>query len=199
MVHSRFIHGVPRSPAPLVNTATGTGRGGFVALGVLLIGVGVGAMLFPLVAALSFNLVVGTALLAGGILTLAQAARMRRWRGFAAQTVMGVLYAGAGLIFIANPFAGLFALAVLLGAFFAADGAARIILALKLRPRGGWGMFLVSGVLSAVLGAAMLISLPSGLPVAVIGALVGLNLILAGASFLTCTPDARTASLGSLI
>lgn len=199
MVHSRFIHGVPRNPAPLVDSAPGMGQGGFVALGVLLIVVGAAAVLFPFIAAVSFNLVVGTALLAGGILTLAQAARLRRWRGFAAQVVLGLLYAGAGIIFIANPAAGLFALVVLLATFFAADGAARIMLSLKLRPRRGWLLFFVSGVLSAVLGAIVLISLPSGLPVVLLGVAVGLNLIFAGLSFLRCTADGRDRPLRSAL
>lgn len=196
MVHSRFVHGAPRSPAPLTDALPGIGRRGFIVLGALLIGVGALSLLFPFIAAFSFNIVVGVTLLAGGIVTLVQAARMRRWRGFASQVLLGVLYVSGGIIFIANPFAGVIALAVLLGAFFAADGAARIMLALRVRPQRGWRLFLVSGLLSLALGVMVLIGLRSGLSVALLGVVVGFNMILTGVSFLACTGTDARGGLG---
>ncbi len=199
MVHSRFVHGAPRSPAPLADAMPGIGRGGFIALGGLLMAVGALSLLFPFIAAFSLNIVVGVTLLAGGIVTLVQATRMRRWRGFAAQVLLGVLYVSGGIIFIANPFAGVTALTILLGAFFAADGAARIMLALRLRPQRGWWLFLVSGLLSLALGALVLIGLPSGLSVALLGVMVGINMILTGVSFLACTGRDAPGALGPRI
>ncbi len=161
-------------------------RGGFAVLGVLLIAAGLIALVFPLMAALSFNLVVGAALLASGAATLLHALRLRGWRGFAWQAGLGALYAGGGIIVLANPFAGLIALTIALGAFFAADGTARIMLARRLRPGRGRGWFLASGLLSAMLGLLVLIGLPGGWSLAVLGIVPGINLMLAGASFLAC-------------
>ncbi len=178
------------------NTVTGplaesqrlaVGRGGFIALGILLILVGTISLIFPLVAALSLNLVVGVTLLVGGILTLIHAARLRGWSGFALQVLLGLLYLGGGLFFIANPFAGLIALSVMLGAFFATDGTARIMLGFRIRPQAGWGLFLASGLLSLLLGMLVLIGLPSGWSVALLGILVGVNMVLTGFSFVCCT------------
>lgn len=196
MVHSRFVHGAPRSPAPLADALPRIGRRGFVVLGALLIGVGALSLLFPFIAAFSLNIVVGVTLLAGGIVTLVQAARMRRWRGFASQVLLGVLYVSGGIIFIANPFAGVIALTVLLGAFFAADGIARIMLALRVRPQRGWRLFFVSGLLSLALGVMVLIGLPSGLSIALPGVVVGINMILTGVSFLACTGKDASGGLG---
>jgi uncharacterized membrane protein HdeD (DUF308 family) len=120
-------------------------------------------------------------------LTLAHAFRVRRWLGFAVQVLLGVLYLGGGLIFLANPFAGLLALTVSLGAFFAADGIARVLLALQIRPQPGWGLFLGSGLLSFVLGVLVFLGLPSGWSLAVLGMVVGINMILTGIAFLSCT------------
>ena len=196
MVQSRFIHGAPRSPAPLAEAAApAIGRRGFIALGVLLMGVGALSLLFPFIAAFSFNIVVGVTLLVGGIATLVQAARMRRWRGSAVQVLLGLLYLGGGIIFIANPFAGVLALTIMLGAFFAADGAARIILAFRVRPQRAWWLFLVSGLLSLALGVLVLIGLPSGLSIAFLGVVVGINMILTGFSFLCCTGNERRGTL----
>lgn len=169
------------------------GRGAFIALGVLLMVVGAVSLLFPMVAALSFNLVVGATLLVGGAMTLVHAFGLRGWRGFGVQVLLAVLYIGAGLIFILDPFAGLFALTVLLGAFFAADGTARIMLALRIRPQRAWWLFLLSGALSLVLGVLVLLGLPSGWSVAFLGIVIGINMILTGFSFVCCTGADRTA------
>ncbi|MFO6448551.1 HdeD family acid-resistance protein [Erythrobacter sp. NE805] len=159
----------------------------FVILGALLVVVGAVALAFPLIAAFSLNLLAGITLLTGGIMTLVHAFRVRRWQGFAVQVLLGLLYVGAGLIFIANPFAGLIALIISLGAFFAADGVARVLLAAQIRPLTGWGLFLVSGLLSFILGIAVLLGLASGWSVAFLGLVVGVNMILTGIAFLTCT------------
>jgi uncharacterized membrane protein HdeD (DUF308 family) len=159
----------------------------FVILGVALVVVGLIAVAFPLMAALSFNWLVGLTLIVGGVLTLVHAFRVRRWQGFAVQVLLGLLYLGGGLIFLANPFAGLLALTVSLGAFFAADGIARVLLALQIRPQPGWGLFLASGLLSFVLGVLVFLGLPSGWSLAFLGIIVGINMILTGFAFLSCT------------
>lgn len=163
------------------------GRGGFIALGILLVLVGTISLLFPLLAAFSLNLVAGVTLLTGGILTLVHAFRLRGWRGFALQLLLGLLYIGGGIIFILNPFAGLLALTVMLGAFFAADGTARMMLGLRIRPQSGWWLFVLTGLLSLVLGLAVVLGLPSGWSVAFLGIVVGVNMIVTGVSFLCCT------------
>jgi len=162
-------------------------RSGFVVLGVLLIALGLFALLFPLVAALSFNLLTGLTLIVGGIATLGHAFTARGWRGGIWQALLGALYVGGGLVFLVNPFAGLLALTVAMGAFFAADGTARMLLARRIRPLRGWGLFFASGLLSLVLGVLVLLGLPGGWSVAFLGLVIGVNMLLTGASFLTCT------------
>ncbi len=177
----------PKAQYQTTRTSRASGRGAFTVLGILLIAVGAFALLFPLVAALSFNLLVGVTMLTGGILTLIHAFRLRGWSGFTMQLLLALLYIGGGLIFIANPFAGLLALTVVLGAFFAADGVARILLGLRVRSQRAWWLFLVSGILSLVLGVLVFFGLPSGWSIAFLGLIVGVNMILTGVSFLCCT------------
>lgn len=163
------------------------GRPQFIILGVLLVAVGLLSLAFPLIAAFSLNLLAGVTLLTGGIVTVVHAFRIRRWQGFGVQMLLGVLYVIGGLIFIANPFAGLFALIVSLGAFFIADGIARVLLALQIRPQAGWWLFLASGALSVLFGLLVLFGLPGGWSVPVLGVVVGFNMILTGIAFLSCT------------
>ena len=180
------------------NTGTsGTSRGWFIALGVLLILTGTGALIFPLLATFSAQVLAAATLLAGGVVTLVHAFKNRGWRGFALEALLGLLYIGGGLILFINPLAGMIALTVLLGAMFAADGIARILLALRIRPERSWWAFLISGGLSLVLGALVLLGLPSGYSLAFLGLMVGINMIFAGFSFLACTGEnANCAPLG---
>lgn len=180
----------PKAQYKRFGARTPARRGGFIVLGGALMAFGVLSLAFPLMAALSVNIVVGLTLLAGGIAALLHAVRMHGWQGRAMQLVLGVLYVLGGLVFLANPFAGLLALTLALGAFFAADGIARMLMAAQIRPMRGWGLFLVSGLLSLVLGALVLLGLPGGWSLAVLGLVVGFNLILTGAAFLCCTGTA---------
>lgn len=181
----------PKAQYNIARAPRSAGQDGFILLGILLVAVGLLALAFPLVAALSVNLVAGIALMAGGFATLAHAFRARRWRGFTLQTVLGLLYLVGGVIVILDPFAGLIALTALLGGVFAADGAARVMLALRIRPDRAWGLFLASGLLSLLLGVLVLAGLPGGWSVAFLGVIVGINMILTGASFLCCTGGRR--------
>ena len=79
-----------------------------------------------------------------------------------------------------------------MGAFFAADGIARVLLARRIRPQRGWGLFLASGLLSLLFGVLVLLGLPGGWSVAVLGVVIGINMVLTGVSFLSCSgPDFR--------
>ncbi|WP_017665704.1 DUF308 domain-containing protein [Porphyrobacter sp. AAP82] len=177
----------PKAQYKRVGARTPLRRGGFVVLGIVLVLVGVMALAFPLLAALSFNLAVGLMLLAGGIAALVHAFRVHGWQGRAVQIVLGVLYLLGGLVFLANPFAGLLALTLALGAFFAADGIAPMLMGAQIRPQRGWGLFLVSGLVSLVLGVLVLLGLPGGWSIALLGVVAGLNMVLTGAAFLACT------------
>jgi uncharacterized membrane protein HdeD (DUF308 family) len=163
------------------------GRGWFIALGIVLVVIGAASVLFPFLAAWSLEFAVGAALIAGGVLTLIHAVRVRGWRGTALQGLLALLYIGGGIIFLTNPFAGLLALTVMFGAFFAADGVARVLLAFRIRPQRAWWLFLVSGLLALLLGILVLLGLPSGWSVAFLGIFVGINLIFTGVSFACCT------------
>ncbi|MEE4154875.1 MAG: DUF308 domain-containing protein [Erythrobacter sp.] len=190
------------APQPTTRTVpegrSSAGRIWFIILGALFILTGAAAIIFPLVASLSLNLVAGVALLTAGLFTLVHAFRNRGWRGFAAQVALGLLYTVGGALFLFNPLAGMVALAILLGALFAADGVARIAMALRIRPDRSWWIFLISGLLSLILGALVLLGLPSGLSLAFLGIVFGINLILTGASFIACSGEDSSCEPGTL-
>lgn len=188
----------PNPARPLPQGRPTTGRIWFIILGALFILTGTAAIVFPLIASLSLNLVAGVALLTGGLFTLVHAFGNRGWRGFAAQVALGLLYVVGGALFLFNPLAGMVALTILLGAVFAADGVARMIIALRIRPDRSWWIFLTSGLLSLILGVLVLIGLPSGLSLTFLGIVFGINLILTGASFIACSGTDSSCEPGGI-
>lgn len=159
-------------------------RGWFVGLGILLILTGVGALVFPMVATLSVELLVGSAMLVGGIVILIHAFKNKEWGGFFLEVVVAALYILGGVVFLANPLAGMIALTVMLGVFFAVDGIMRIVLAFQVRPEKAWPWFLASGLMSLLLGVLVAAGIANGASLAFIGLMVGINMMFAGVSYI---------------
>lgn len=162
-------------------------RGWFIALGVLFALTGIGALLFPYFVTLSISLLVGAAMLTGGVLALIHAFRAKEWGGFGFQLLFAMVYLVGGFFLLTDPLAGMFAVTIILGVNFIADGAVRIALALKIRPERSWGVFLSSGLLSLALGLYALFGLTSGVSLSLVGVMVGINMLFAGIAFLSCT------------
>ncbi|QFT78526.1 HdeD family acid-resistance protein [Erythrobacter sp. THAF29] len=159
-------------------------RGWFVGLGILLVLTGVGALVFPMVATLSVELLVGSVMLVGGVVTLIHAFKNKEWGGFFLELIVAGLHILAGVIFLANPFAGMFALTAMLAVFFVVDGIIRMVLAINVRPEKAWAWFLASGLMSLLLGILIAVGIANGTSLAFIGFMVGINLMFAGVSYI---------------
>ena len=158
--------------------------GWIIALGVLLVLTGIGAVGFPLVVSLSVEILVGSACLAAGAFTIFHAFSAKEWGGFFWELLIGALYFFAGVIFLINPFGGVIALTFALGCMFFAEGIMRTILAFQVRPAENWGWVLASGCMSILIGMLIIAGLANGASLAFIGLLVGINFIFAGISFI---------------
>lgn len=160
------------------------GRGWLVFLGIVMLLTGIAALVFPLVASLSVELLIGCAFAVGGVATLIQALSEKEWGGVFWQLLVGVVYLAGGIIFLLDPFGGVLALTVIVAAVFVAEGVLRIVLAFKLRGEPRWGLLAAAGGISILLGVLVFAGLASGASLGVIGALLGVNFIFAGVSFL---------------
>jgi uncharacterized membrane protein HdeD (DUF308 family) len=150
-----------------------------LALGILLVIAGVVALVFPVIAAVTAAIYVGWfALIAGGI-AIVIAVRTRTEPEFGWRLAVGVLYLAIGLMLVANPVAGAVSLALFVGALMAASGVVEIMLALRLKPHGGWGWLLANGILSIILAILIVIGWPLG-SLVLIGYLVGFQIITCG-------------------
>jgi uncharacterized membrane protein HdeD (DUF308 family) len=158
-------------------------RGWFIFLGILLIIAGMSAIAFPLLGALAIEVWAAVAFAVAGAAQTVHAFAARSWSGFLLGLLVGLLYLATGVVLWLNPIRGVVALTVFLAAVLVVDGLFRSILAFQVRPRAGWGWLLAGGIVSIILGVMIWQQLPSS-AVSVLGFLLGINLVLSGATFL---------------
>lgn len=159
------------------------GRGTSLALGILLLIVGGLAILFSWTATIALTLLVGALLIVSGIAQLFDAFNRRSAGDTVLEFVIGVIGLIAGGIILFSPGTGIFALTVVLGAFFAADGVIRLIFAFRPESQARRGWLIFGGVLSLVLAALILFGLP-GTAAFAVGLLFGVHALFLGISFL---------------
>ncbi|HYZ25291.1 MAG TPA: HdeD family acid-resistance protein [Geminicoccaceae bacterium] len=153
--------------------------GWLLALGILMIILGVLAIGAPAVATIAVQFALGWILVVGGIAEGIHAFMAQGWRGFLFELLSAVLYLVVGILLLVNPVGGALALTVVLAVFLIVEGIFKIVMALRVRDHSGWGWLLASGILSLILGVLIWAEWPySGLWV--IGLLVGIQLLFTG-------------------
>lgn len=157
----------------------------FLAEGIVLVLLGIGAIVVPPIAGLAITLLLGWLFLIGGIFGLIVTFWARELPGFWWSLISAALTVLAGLILIARPMEGLLTLTVVLTAFFILEGIASIMLALdhKRELSGRWGWVVVAGVFDLVIAAMIFAGLP-GSAARAIGLLVGINMVFGGSSLI---------------
>jgi uncharacterized membrane protein HdeD (DUF308 family) len=112
--------------------------GWFVALGVVLLVLGILALGNLLVATLASVFFVGIMMILGTIAQVIHAFRMKGWGRFF-WLLAGLLYGAAGVIAFTDPALAAVALTLLLAVALIASGVLRIWTGVRLRPASGWG------------------------------------------------------------
>jgi uncharacterized membrane protein HdeD (DUF308 family) len=141
------------------------------------------AVALPGISTLGTTLFIGWLLIFAGGVQLFRTFKARHAPGFLGSLLTGLLYLAFGILLILFPVAGILSLTALLTIFFAAEGIAKIILGLQLRPFRRWGWFLLNGVLALLIAFIIW----SGWPETafwVLGLLVGINMIFFGISLM---------------
>lgn len=168
----------------MADTAAGTvdtGKAGtwIIVWGLLLIVAGVLAIMQPSIAALAAELLLGWLFVFAGVVQIVYALQERGKDGFTFKLLSAILTLLLGIFLLLRPVAGIASIALLIGAFIFAGGVSSVMLALKLKPRQGWGWVLFDGILSIAI--ALLIA--SGWPqssISFVGILVGIVMIYGG-------------------
>lgn len=171
--------------------------GWIVAAGVCLVVAGAAAIAAPLVSSLAVEMVVASLLVVGGVAAVVAAFYAKKWGGFFARLISGLLHVAVGTAMAINPVAGLISLTMLVAVFFGVDGALRIVAAIQSRKiQRGWVWILASGILTV--GCSGIIA--SQLPVSslvLIGTLAGIHLIFSGWAHVMLGIEARHLSVST--
>lgn len=152
--------------------------GWFLALGVLLILVGIWALVDSFAASVASIVLFGVVLIVGGLFQVLATFRARGAGHIILLLLLGLLEIIVGWVFIVQPGAGLMLVTMLLAVLFVFIGLFRVITALVYRyPQYGWAI--LSGVISFILGILLWVHWPVS-ALWFIGFVIGLNFLFAG-------------------
>ena len=164
----------------------------FLFEGIVLALLGLAAMILPPLASLAVTIFLGWMFLISGIFGLFVTYWARETPGFWWSLLSAALAILAGGILLARPAQGVLTLTIVVSAYFLAEGVATIMYALQHRKElsARWSWLLVSGVMDLLIAFIIVAGLPGSAEWA-IGLLVGINLVLGGASLVGMALAAR--------
>lgn len=158
--------------------------------GIVLIVLGIVAIASPAFAGKAVVYVIGGLLLVTGVLQFVGGFREKALHSKLMPMVLGIISAICGVAVIGHPFFSMAVLTMILAIFFLVEGFWKIIASFSFRASSGWLAMLLSGVLAIVLGLIIWSQWPiSGLWA--IGVLVGVDLIMTGASMVVISITMR--------
>lgn len=164
-----------------MNTETQNNRkslGWSIALGILLIILGLLAIVFPIIATALVTIALGWIFLIGGILRTIYAFQTRSG-GFWLKLLLGILYIITGISLLSNIIGGAISLTLALGILIFIEGVFEVSLAFQLRPASNWSWVLVSGIATIILGILIWSQWPFNAPW-VLGLLTGISFLSTG-------------------
>jgi uncharacterized membrane protein HdeD (DUF308 family) len=164
----------------------------FLFEGIVLAVLGLAAMIVPPLASLAVTIFLGWMFLISGVAGLIVTFWARQMPGFWWSLFSAALAVLAGLVLLARPMQGVLTLTIVVGAFFLAEGVATIMYSLEHRRELSerWSWLLVSGLMDILISFLIISGLPGSAEWA-IGLLVGINLVLGGASLIGMALAAR--------
>jgi len=142
---------------------------------------GVFALLSPFYAGIAATLLLGGYFVASGILEFFTAFKAQRWTGKLGLVLLAAVSVIAGLFILAHPILGLKTLTIVAIASIFVGGIAKLIWSFSV-PAGKW-LLALSGILSILIAAMLYMSFPFSAAWA-LGVLIGVNLIVEGATML---------------
>jgi uncharacterized membrane protein HdeD (DUF308 family) len=166
----------------------------FLIEGIVLVLLGIAAIMLPVLATITFTLVVGWLFLISGVVGLITTFWMRQAPGFWWSLLSALIGIAAGVLLLLWPVTGALSLTILLSAYFIVEGVVTIMYAIEHRNQltGRWGWMLTSGIVDLILAAIIWIWLRDQNTAFVpLGLLVGFNLLFGGVAMIGMAMAAR--------
>ena len=160
-----------------------------IAVGIIIVLMGIFAMGSPFIAGVSLAIAVGFILIIGGFGQLVFALKARAGLF---SIILAFLTIIAGGYMVSNPGVALATMTMVLAIYLVISGVLEVMMAFQIKPVRGWGWALFSGVISVLLGAMIWSQFPvSG--VWTVGTLIGIKLFFSGWTLLMFGFTARAA------
>ena len=176
----------------MVRDAIEKSSGWFIALGVVMIILGMAAIALPVPATLAVEQFVGWILVFGGIIHVIHSFATGNWSGVLLGILLGCLYLFSGGLLVLYPMEGTLTLTLILAAFLVAEGVFKIMMGSRAKGAKGSGWITFSGVMAILLGGLIWFEWPSDADW-VIGLLVGIDLLFGGWTLVALGFGARSA------
>jgi uncharacterized membrane protein HdeD (DUF308 family) len=179
-------------PQQIITRAIRAHSGLYLAEGIALMVLGLGAMIIPPIAGLATTIFLGWLFLLAGSVGLAASWHGRTAPGFIWSVLSAVAALVAGLVLLFYPLQGLITLTFVLTAFFVVDGLfmAGFALAHRRELSGRWEWMLFNGVIDLVLAGIIISGMPGTFAWA-LGLIVGIDLLFGGVSLVMMALEAR--------
>ena len=155
---------------------------------------GIFALLNPLAATLTAELLTGYLFIAIGVLMLLSILGDESWGSRILSLILGAAVLAIGINLVGNPLQGVLRLTVVVAVLMLFIGALRIVVAFRMPSAGLKAALILSGIVSAGLGAMILTSFPFSAAV-VLGILLAIELISNGISLITLGLAARKQAI----
>ena len=166
----------------------------FLAQGLVLSLLGVGAIVLPQIATLAIDIFIGWILVMGGIVRGITLFRSRSLPGTVLSILGSLLAIILGVLLIAKPAEGVLTLTMVLVALFIFQGVFSILVALQFRNHiRSWGWTMLSGIVDLFLAYFIMRGWPDTASWA-IGLLVGINFLFVGMALISNAIAARPNS-----
>ena len=157
--------------------------GWIIALGVIYTIAGVIALGSVVMATVASVYFVGIMMIVAGVAEVINAFQVKTWGKFLVWLLLGALYIVAGFAAFENPLLAAALLTLVLAFALIISGVTRIVLAFGMRGTVPWLWVALSGVITLVLGLIILAHWPVS-SLFVLGLFLGIDLIMAGASWI---------------
>lgn len=158
---------------------------------------GVLAIILPLTFSFAIAFVVGCLVLVAGVAHFVFAFQTRGLGGFLWHMLLGALYGIAAISLLANPLWSVLSLSLVLAVFLLSEGALELALYFRLRESRHAVWVLIDGIGTLILGILLIGQWPPSSP-EIIGALVGISLMLSAISRIVLSLAIRTLRPASL-
>ena len=154
---------------------------------------GILAIILPLTISFGIALIIGCLILAAGVGHLFYAFQARSVDGFLWQILLSLLYAIAAICLLLNPLLSVLSLTLFLAIFLLLEGILEFALYFRVRRFRHSVWLLIDGIGTLILGILMVTQWPPASP-EIIGALIGISLMLSAVSRLIFTMAIRALS-----